>query len=392
MVRAGRYVGAVASLFLLAACQALAPPRAPVPFPDALQVRAQALEDRGDIVGAIRYWEAAAGVAEERLSVLQALRGARIEAEMAAAEQAFAKGEADLGVTHLLKVLRMEPAHEKAQQRLQGTLSRSLVVPYTVRGGESAVTIAGRVYKNVRLASLIEALYGRKIPSGTVLWLPSVEASLVAAQFSYGQSIAKARRLYRQKRWGALLAASEEILSYAPGDKEALYLKNTAAHSLAEDLFRQERYREALALYRRVDAYFKNEKPRIKEILSIQKRQRDDTRARKNARLMEEATLLARKGALVASRNVLRTVDEGVAGRSELAQTLTKRLNRKAEVHYRKGVRLFLEENLTGAIAEWEKSLDLNPDHVKAFEGVVNAGHLLDKVNGLQPEKGENKP
>ncbi|WP_236891346.1 hypothetical protein [Desulfoluna limicola] len=367
-------------------------PSEPVPFPDALQTRALALEARGDTTAAIRYWEAASAVSAEKVTALHALRRERIETELLASEKALAEGDGGQAITHLLKVLRMEPSHAEAKERLRGTLSRSLVMPYTVYGGESADTIAGRAYKNVRLAPLIEVLYGRDAKKGQVYWLPSVEASLVAAQFSYTRAISRARKDYTAESWGDLLAASEEILSYAPGDKEALFLKNTAAHNLAEALFQEGDYREALGMYRRVDAYFRNEKPRIEEILSIQKSLRDEARARKNATLLEEAILLEKKGALVAARNVLNTVDKGVPGRIDLERRLTRRMNRLAEVHYRAGVQLFLEENLVGAIAEWERSLELNPGHIKAGDGVENAMRLLEKVKGIELKKREKQP
>lgn len=392
MVRATSYLGVLCSLFCLGACQALVEPRAPVPFPDALQTRALALEARGDTTAAIRYWEAASMVAAEKVAVLQALRKERIDTELLAAEKALAAGEVEQGIAHLLRVLRMEPSHAEAKARLQGTRSRGLVVPYTVSGGESFETIAGRVYKNVRLAPLVEALHGHDVGKGEVLWLPSVEASLVAAQFSYSKAIARARRHYNAGANKELLAVTEEILSYAPDDSEALYLKNTAAHNLAESLFQQGAYRDALSMYRRVDPYFKNEKPRIEAILSIQKKLREEALARKNTALLQEAILLEQKGELVASRNVLATVDQGFPGRVELERRLTKRLNREAERHYRVGVQLFLDENLMGAIAEWERSLELNPGHLKAGEGVANAKRLLEKVKGVEPKKKRKKP
>ena len=392
MVRAKQYLGVLCTIFFLGACQALTGPQPPVPFPDALQTRALALEERGDTTAAIRYWEAASAVAAEKVTVLKALRQEHIDTELMAADTSLSEGKVEQGVAHLLKVLRMDPSHAEAKAWLQGTRSRGLVVPYTVYGGESSETIAGRVYKNVRLAPLVEVLRGRDARRGEVLWLPSVEASLVAAQFSYSKAIARARRHYKAGANEELLAVSEEILSYAPDDSEALYLKNTAAHNLAESLLQEGAYREALSMYRRVDPYFKNEKPRIEEILSIQQRLRDEAQVRKNTTLLQEATLLEQKGALVASRNVLMTVDKGFPGRIELERRLTTRMNRKAEGHYRVGVQLFLDENLMGAIAEWEKSLELNPGHVKAGEGVANARRLLEKVKGIKPKKKRKEP
>jgi predicted TPR repeat methyltransferase len=56
----------------------------------------------------------------------------------------------------------------------------------------------------------------------------------------------------------------------------------------------------------------------------------------------------------------------------------------RAESHYRSGVKHFLNEELEKAVAEWEKTLALNPEHRKARQDMENAQRLLDKLRGLE--------
>ena len=377
-------------LLTLVGCQSLT--SGPVPLPDELQQRAMALEAQGRLSEAIHYWEAASAVAGEKAGALRSLQQARIEMEFTAAINAYDADQMDIGEVHLLNVLRLDPLHAKARAMLREARSRLFVMPYTVRGGESMEVVASRVYGNGRLGPLVLALYGGDLAAGEVLWLPRVDASLVAAQFNYRKSIRVARRLYTAKEYAPLLDASEEILSYTPGDSEALYLKNMAAHHLAEGFYNQGAYDEALAMYRHVDAYFRNEKRRIQEILALQAQHRDAAELEKNSTLLARTTLRAREGEFVLARELLEQVGSGFEGRAKVDLWLTEKMNSEAESHYRRGVAFFLDENLTGAIREWEMGLELNPNHAKAGEGVANAKRLQEKVKGIQWKKGEKTP
>ena len=371
-------------LLMLVGCRSLISSAGPVPFPDELQQRAMALEAQGSLSEALHYWEAASAVAEGRVEMLRALRQDRIEVEFAEAEKAYDAHQVERGEAHLLKVLRLDPFHGKARIMLREARSRHFIVPYTARGGESMAVVAARVYGNERLGSLVSALYGRDAAPGEVLWLPRVDAPLVAAQFNYRKAIRTARRLYAAKEYVSLLDVAEEILSYTPGDGESLYLKNMAAHYLAEGFYNQEAYEKALSMYRRVDAYFRNEKGRIQEILLLQEQRRDAAEKEKNRALLAQTTLRAREGELVVAMELLKQVGRGFEGRADVEQWLAEMMNSEAESHYRRGVAFFLDENLMESIREWEKSLELNPGHVKAREGVANAKRLQERVKGIQ--------
>jgi cytochrome c-type biogenesis protein CcmH/NrfG len=54
-----------------------------------------------------------------------------------------------------------------------------------------------------------------------------------------------------------------------------------------------------------------------------------------------------------------------------------------AQVHYRNGVKHFINEDLKSAIAEWEIALAYNPNHDKARENIENARRLMQKIEAL---------
>lgn len=53
---------------------------------------------------------------------------------------------------------------------------------------------------------------------------------------------------------------------------------------------------------------------------------------------------------------------------------------REAEAHYAAGVRRFLEEDLDGAIREWESALSLDPAHPKARRDIEKARRMKGKI------------
>jgi hypothetical protein len=59
-------------------------------------------------------------------------------------------------------------------------------------------------------------------------------------------------------------------------------------------------------------------------------------------------------------------------------------LKKEAELHYIRGVKHFLNEELQGAIREWEITLKLDPTHDKAKKNIKNARNLLEKLKKVK--------
>ena len=62
---------------------------------------------------------------------------------------------------------------------------------------------------------------------------------------------------------------------------------------------------------------------------------------------------------------------------------LKRRMNQRAEEHYRKGVKFFVNDKLKQAIKEWEQELTLNPHHKKAESDLKNTRNLLERLEKI---------
>jgi peptidoglycan/xylan/chitin deacetylase (PgdA/CDA1 family) len=68
----------------------------------------------------------------------------------------------------------------------------------------------------------------------------------------------------------------------------------------------------------------------------------------------------------------------------ETPSELNLDFKRRAEEHYRTGIKFFIKDELKMAIEEWEKTLFFNPAHQKAREDIRNARELLEKYKKLR--------
>ena len=86
----------------------------------------------------------------------------------------------------------------------------------------------------------------------------------------------------------------------------------------------------------------------------------------------------------IESLGVLEKLDPTYKDVEELIENINDALEEKAEAHYRKGVKLFVNEELKKAIEEWEKTIALNPSHSKAYKDIEDAKMLLEKLEEVE--------
>ena len=77
-------------------------------------------------------------------------------------------------------------------------------------------------------------------------------------------------------------------------------------------------------------------------------------------------------------------IDENYKDVKEITASIKTKMKNDAEIHYKKGVKYFINEELKKAIAEWEKTLLLNPMHPKAVKDIENAKHLLMELEKIK--------
>jgi tetratricopeptide (TPR) repeat protein len=139
--------------------------------------------------------------------------------------------------------------------------------------------------------------------------------------------LATARNDFDQGRYRQCLERIEALLMVSPDNRQAADLETEARYRLALDHFDRQRYMDA--------------------------------------------------------RGLLENANEEHEASAALRSSIDSRLAECAQIHYRNGVKHFINENLQSAITEWEKALDCNPQHAKARQNIENARRLLQKIESM---------
>lgn len=142
------------------------------------------------------------------------------------------------------------------------------------------------------------------------------------------QHLALAEKNLAEKKYDKTIEITKIIRILDPKNNKALLLENEACYMAGKTLYLEHRYADSLKM-------FGNIKDDYKDVKMI------------------------------------------------IASIKTKMKN-EADVHYKKGVKYFINEELQKAIAEWEKTLVLNPNHPKAIKDIENAKHLLMELEKLK--------
>ncbi len=231
-----------------------------------------------------------------------------------------------------LIVLRYNPNHKNAYAYLKRKLSGENTVIYKVKEGDTLKDIAGKVYQDQGKDFLIACFTGLdngKVPAkGTTLILPVLSPELTRRLMDVEKRISEARSYFETNEFEKALNVVCDVLVYDPNNKEAKALANASRY-------------------------------RIGKMLSLKKE-------------------------YAHSLEMLNQIPPGYEGVEEAIADVTNRMREQAEVHYTKGVKYFVNEQLKKAIEEWEKALALNPGHQKAKESVENAQGLLEKLDQIK--------
>jgi tetratricopeptide (TPR) repeat protein len=114
----------------------------------------------------------------------------------------------------------------------------------------------------------------------------------------------------------------------SPASREARELSNAAYYQLGTDSLRRQEYPDALRMFRKVEASYRDQR--------------------------------------------------------QIVLRLESRLREQAESHYAAGLKYFFAEDLEAAVKEWESTLKLNPEHPKVQKDLEKARRLLEQVRAMQ--------
>ncbi|GAB6094740.1 hypothetical protein JCM14469_09920 [Desulfatiferula olefinivorans] len=352
------------------------------------QLKAMDYERQGDHQQALIHYKIAEALMTERILAATAAVGNHAEHHFQKGRALLAENQDAAAAEEFLKALIFDAGRIDALEQLRKTTGPRRTLTYTVKQRDTFAAIAGEVYKNPNLADLVAFFFGpdrdRDLTPGEVLTLPVAELSFTRRFFNFTRDIALARKRFKQKDYEQVLPLAEAILRHRPGNDEALFLINSSCDALAEQLVRERRYQEALAVLRRIDPRFRNVKTRIKEIETLQANVFAADTENKNAAHYRKGRDLFKQGRHLEALAAFQSVDPAYADVQERIAEIRDLVKQRAEIHYRNGVKCFLNENLEGAIAEWKQALALDPENVQVRKDMDNALELLRKINELQ--------
>ncbi|MBA4368050.1 MAG: hypothetical protein C0403_10495 [Desulfobacterium sp.] len=247
-----------------------------------------------------------------------------------------------------LTVLRYFPEHKAALNCLKNRIHPETQFTYSVQKGDTPRTIAEKVYKNADLAFLVEYFIQSKRQEGKLspflIHLPVLG-----------------------KKWIQLPTRETpaNITVKSGSDNE----KDNQKRALAKQLFEKGNYKKII--------------PIIQEMVE---KNPDDSELMKlyNYSCYYEGKTLFKKKQFIPAMKMLGQVTMDLKGMDQLRSDLIIAMQNQSEIHYRRGVTFFVNEDLEKAITEWEETLALAPENQKARKAIENARNLLKKLEGVQ--------
>ena len=343
-----RIAAALGAALVLGAC-ATVPPAKPE-LAASSHAKARKLEADGQLRPALLEWKVARAIdpndAEARAS--EARLAARIEGLVARkvteARASLQRGTPLQARRLLLSALALDPTNATAADILR-SIGDIEFVTYTVRAGDTLASLAERYYGDRARGEVIwetnNLPAGKPLVVGAVLRIPEIPGVPFYAPRGPDKPgappdeppevsplLADAREAVEHKEFAAALADLDRFLAQNPGDREGAELKKLALYRLGQTALEEKKYDDS---YRA-----------LTQLAKLQPDYQD------LARLLPEAR-----------RQVI-------------------------DRHYQEGIRLFREEKLPEAIAEWKIVLDMEPQNVNAKRNLDQAERLL---KGLEQRK-----
>jgi len=352
------------------------------------QLKAIDYEKNNELQLALTNWRIAEALMNERIRALTEHIGNNAEKHFQRGLTCLNDGLIDQARLEFLTTLRYESDHSDALKCLRKAVNPKRTIEYTVKKDDSFKTIANQVYKNNNQNILVAFFSGleseKDLVEGLVLSLPVLEVEFTKRFFNYHKEMALARKYFKDKDFIRVLPIAENIVKHMPDNREAVFMINSSYDGLAEALFKKQKYNDAIDMLKMIDPKFRNVKPRIMEIQGIQARHMATDTENKNAAHYRDGRDFFKKEMYIESLKAFEYVDSGYADVVDKIAELNAIMKNESEIHYRKGVKHFLNEKLDEAILEWEKALAFDPENLKVQKDIDNAKQLLKKIDEIK--------
>lgn len=335
----------VAAAALLTGCALVTTGSTPRSLAESHHRRAAALEQKGELRRALDEWKIALTiepqdrVARDRKARLERRLAGAVAAHTRLAQEALRRGAPVEARRHLLAALALDPANRTAFETLQGVREVPFAV-HTVGRGETLADIAERYYGDRLRAEVIwqsNQLPARtRLTAGMELKIPEIPGLpfRVDPKGTGGHDLARdemepevnplladTREAYDRGQYDLALAGVERLLDGNPHNPEWMDLKKAILYAFGKASLDQKRYDDSYHTFSQL--------------------------ARLDAKY-QDGSELARETRLLAIQH-----------------------------HYNEGIRLYREEQVEAAIAEWRLVLQYEPQHPDARKNIEQAQRVL---------------
>jgi tetratricopeptide (TPR) repeat protein len=307
---------------------------------DQLRVAALNFEKEGEYQKAKYYWNIfqtlnPGNVADSNIKRLQLSMENKSRQHFEKGLALLRKKSINAARRQFLVALRIDPSHTEALKQLKALETSEKYIHYKVKKRDTLKKIAKKVYKDANkdflIAYLLDLNRKMKPEPGSVLQLPVLEKKRRAVskkRLNVSGELKKAKRHLAQKNYDKVLPITRKILNADYMNPDATELKNAAYYEKGKELVKEGKLKQAIKMFNRVESDYKD------------------------------------------TEKIKKSVQEDI--------------KKEAEVHYRAGVKFYIEEKLEKAIEEWKKTLELDPKHKKAKKDLKNARHLLEKLKKVE--------
>ena len=234
----------------------------------------------------------------------------------------------------LLLTLRLDPQFDDARRHLEQFMNPPVFKMHQLEPGETLVDLSNKYYRTPDGADLIA--FVNNIAANEVVSSPRrLKIPVLAARPPYenqkrDQDLARARALSKAGRHEKVLVLTERLLRANPELRQAVVLRNNSLFILGRRFYRQQQYLQA--------------------------------------------------------KQMLDKIKGSHEGLPALRTALEAKMKQQAEVHYRDGVKFFLNDELQRAVDAWRLTLALNPEHQEAAASIREAEILLQKLKTVDQE------
>jgi tetratricopeptide (TPR) repeat protein len=382
--------------------------------------KALAYETEGELQRALMFANIAGELSPDNNEISEKTAELRAEIEQKG-DQYFNEGvtlykKQKIGAAReqFILALQTNPNHTDALDYLKNRLPDKEYKEYRVRKHDTLKDIAEKFYndpeKDFLIVHLNDLDANGALTPGTRLKLVTLDPELSKPSFDSDKALTDAKTLLEKKAYNDVLRAAEEMLEHDPANQEAQDLKSAAYYQMGIALSRQGKYLEAIQTLQKADPQYEGvaeaiqkttagELKKAKQLLQakqynqavdITKNILSHDSSNQAAKDLSNAAYCQMGKDFVAKKKYIQALD--VLGRADSDHECIKQAlsdakqasKEQAEVHYLKGVKHFLNEELTDAIKEWKLTLALDPDYKKAEKSIQKAQEVLEKLKQVE--------